>query len=114
MNMPSPKVDNIRPRPSLQTTQSLSPIKKSSETMSEPAPRVQNEKKTEKRKEKVNANKEQFRQNIRHTVMQCARIPQHHQMQLQMQEQTECAQLIYDKETGMYLNYRQLICNPKH
>jgi hypothetical protein len=35
-------------------------------------------------------------------------------MQLQMQEQTEHAQLIHDKETGAYLNYHQLIRNPKH
>ena len=46
--------------------------------------------------------------------MQCARIPQHHQMQLQMQEQTERAQLIHDNETGTYLNYCQLIWNPMH
>jgi hypothetical protein len=31
-----------------------------------------------------------------------------------MQEQTEHAQIIHDKETGAYLNYCQLIRNPKH
>jgi hypothetical protein len=35
-------------------------------------------------------------------------------MQLQIQEQTERAQLIHDKEMGTYLNYRQLIHDPKH
>jgi hypothetical protein len=52
MNTPSPRVEDIRPQPSPQTTQSLPPIKESSETMSEPAPRVQNKKETEKTKEK--------------------------------------------------------------
>jgi hypothetical protein len=114
MNTPLPRVENIRPRPSPQTAQSLPPIKESSETMSEPAPRVQNKKETEKTKDKVNVNNEQLRQNIQHAVIQCARIPQHHQMQLRMQEQTERAQLIHDNETGTYLNYCQLIWNPMH
>ncbi len=35
-------------------------------------------------------------------------------MQLQMQEQTERAQLIQDKEMEDYLNNCQLIHNPKH
>ena len=34
-------------------------------------------------------------------------------MQLR-QEQRERAQLIYDKESGEYLKYRQLICDPKY
>jgi hypothetical protein len=70
MNMPTARVEDIRPRPSPPTTQSLLPIKESSEAMSEPAPRVRNKKETEKTKEKVNANKEQLRQNIQHAVMQ--------------------------------------------
>ncbi len=72
------------------------------------------EKETEKTKDKVDANKKQLRQNIRHAVTQQARIPQHHQMQLQMQEWTEGAQLIHDKEKGVYLKYHELNRNPKH
>jgi hypothetical protein len=35
-------------------------------------------------------------------------------MQLHQQEQGERVQLIRDDETGEYLNYRQLIQDPKH
>ncbi len=82
--------------------------------MLEPAPRVQNEMKTEKTMDKNNANREQLRQNTWLVVTQQAKIPQYPQMQLQMQEQTERAQLIHNKETGANLNYHQLIRNPKH
>jgi hypothetical protein len=71
MNMPPPRVEDIRPRSSPPTNQSLlPPIEESSETMPEPAPRVQNEKQTEKTKDKVNANREQLRKNIRHALTQ--------------------------------------------
>ncbi len=92
MNMPTPRVEDIRPWPSPPTTtQSLPPMNESSERISEPSPRVQNKKETKKTKDKVNANKAQLKQNIWHAIMHRARIPQHHQMQLQMQQQTECA-----------------------
>jgi hypothetical protein len=64
MNTPTPWVEDIRPQPSPPTTQSLPPIEESPETMSEPAPRVGNEKETEKTKGKANTNREQLRQNI--------------------------------------------------
>jgi hypothetical protein len=35
-------------------------------------------------------------------------------MQLQQQEQCEHIQLIRNDNKGEYLNYQQLICNPKH
>jgi hypothetical protein len=35
-------------------------------------------------------------------------------MQIQQQEQQECIQLIRDEDAGEYLNYQQLIRNPKH
>ncbi len=82
MNMPTPKVEDITPRPSPPTIQSFPPIEESSETMLEPAARVQNKKETVKIKDKVNANREQLRQNIQHAVTQQARIPQRHQIQL--------------------------------
>ncbi len=65
-------------------------------------------------KDKTKSKREQFRQNMQLTATQQARIPQRHQMQLQMQDQREQAQLIHDKETVEYLKYRQLICDPKY
>ncbi len=38
-----------------------------------------------------------------------ARISQHHQMNLRQQDQIERIQLVYNKERGEYLKYRQLI-----
>jgi hypothetical protein len=82
--------------------------------MSEQAPRVQNEMENVSIKDKTKSKREQFRQNMQLTATQQARIPQRHQMQLQMQDQREQAQLIHDKETVEYLKYRQLICDPKY
>jgi len=58
-------------------------------------------------------NREGIKQNIRHKTTQRARIPQCHQMQL-WSEQRERAQLIYDKASGEYLKYRQLVRDPKY
>ncbi len=54
--------------------------------------------------------------NLRHRIQEAtqARLPHRHNMQLHQQEQRECVQLIRDDKTGEYLNYRQLIRNPKH
>ncbi len=54
--------------------------------------------------------------NLRHRIQEAtrARLPHHHNMQLRQQEQRERVQLIRDNKTGEYLNYRQLILNPKH
>ncbi len=38
-----------------------------------------------------------------------ARIPQRHQMNLHQSERSERAQLIHDKETGEFLNYRKTL-----
>ncbi len=43
-----------------------------------------------------------------------ARIQNRHQMSLHHQDRNKRAQLIHDKETGEYLNYGQLIRDPKH
>ncbi len=43
-----------------------------------------------------------------------ARIPQRHQMNLCQSKCNKQAQLIHDKETGEFLNYRKLLCDPKH
>ena len=58
-------------------------------------------------------NRERIKQNIRHKTTQRARIPQRHRMQLRT-EQRERAQLIYDKASGDYLKYRQLMRDPKY
>jgi hypothetical protein len=42
-----------------------------------------------------------------------ARLPQRYNRQLCQQEQRECVQLIHDHNTGQYLNYQQLIHDPK-
>jgi hypothetical protein len=54
--------------------------------------------------------------NLRHRIQEAtqARLPHCHNMQLRQQEQHERVQLIRDDKTGEYLNYRQLIQNPKH
>jgi hypothetical protein len=43
-----------------------------------------------------------------------ARLQQHYTRQLRQQEQRERIQLIHNKDTGEFLNYHQLICDPKH
>ena len=43
-----------------------------------------------------------------------ARIQNRHQMSLRRQDQNKRAQLIHDKETRQYLNYQQLLGDPKH
>ena len=65
-------------------------------------------------KELMSLERRQLRSKIRKTKIGQARLPHRHNMQLQQQEQRECAQLIQDEETGEYLNYRQLIRGPKH
>jgi hypothetical protein len=54
--------------------------------------------------------------NIRHRIREVARarLPHRHNMQLRQQEQRERVQMVQDNETGEYLNYQQLIRNPKH
>jgi hypothetical protein len=42
------------------------------------------------------------------------RLPHRHIMQLHQQEQHKCVQLIRDEDTGEYLNYWQLIQDPKY
>ncbi len=55
-----------------------------------------------------------LQQLIRNTTNSRARIPQHHQMILHRQDHLERAQLIYDQESGEYLNYCQLLQDHKH
>jgi hypothetical protein len=43
-----------------------------------------------------------------------AQIPLRHLMQLQRKEHTEHAELIHGSKTDMYLNYHQLLWDPKH
>jgi hypothetical protein len=50
-----------------------------------------------------------LKQLIRHATNSRARIPQCHQINLRRQDHIECIQLIYDQESGEYLNYRILI-----
>ena len=114
MKMPKSRVEDIRPWPSSLTFQSPPPNRDTPETTLEQAPRVQNEMENVSIKDKTKSKREQFRQNMQHTATQRARIPQHHQMQLRMQDKREQAQLIHDKETVEYLKYRQLICDPKY
>ncbi len=43
-----------------------------------------------------------------------ARITQQIYMQIQQQNYSECTQLVRDNKMGQYLNYMQLIREPKH
>ncbi len=102
--VPNPEVDN----PS-QQTRMITPITKAVVNKSItkiPPPRV----------EKTHAtplnDKERLRQYLRSKTM--ARIPQQ-SMQLRREiTHREQAQLIHDKDNGEWLNYCQLLCNPKH
>ncbi len=53
-------------------------------------------------------------QKIKDIRNQRALITQHTHMQLRQQEQCEWIQLVRNNDTGEYLNYRQLIRDPKH
>ena len=115
MKTPIPRVEDIRPRPSPLSFQSPPPPNRDTpETTLEQAPRVQNEEENLSIKDTTKSIKHQFRQNMQYTATQRTRIPQHHQMQLQMQYQREQAHLIRDKEKGEYQKYHQLIRDPKH
>jgi hypothetical protein len=57
---------------------------------------------------------QKLREHIKARETSRARIPHRHQMNLRCQNPTERVQLLYDQETKTYLNYRQLICNPKY
>ena len=54
------------------------------------------------------------REMIQEKINQRARITQRHQMNLRNGKHQGQVQLVHNNETGEYLNYRQLIKNPKH
>jgi hypothetical protein len=51
---------------------------------------------------------------IHEAITNRARLPQRYNRQLCQQEQREHVQLIHDHNTRKYLNYQQLIHDPKH
>jgi hypothetical protein len=54
------------------------------------------------------------RELIRDKILDRARIPQRHRMNLRNSEQREQVQLIQDKDTEEYLTYRKLLQDPKN
>jgi len=105
---PTPRVQDAIPTPRVQATQ-LTIVKA---TINKPH-QSEATKPTQKEPTLTHSklrNKINNAQNLRSRIMQST------QMQLHHQEQRERIQLICDKETGEYLNYRQLMLmqHPKH
>jgi hypothetical protein len=73
-----------------------------------PIPRVQS-----KLTEQASLEQMRLRHRIWEVATNRARLPQRNHMQLRQQEQCKRVQLIHNNKMGEYLNYRQLIRNPK-
>jgi hypothetical protein len=91
-----------------------------------PTPRVQVNTNTEiattpstprvhtKPKENILPKQMKLRHKIHEATTNRARLPHRHNMHLHQQEQCKRVQLIRDEETRQYVNYWQLIQDPKH
>ena len=79
-----------------------------------PPPRVVESSKADREKIMLNPNRIKLQQHISNSANNRARIHHRHQMTLHNNNQREHAQLICDTDTGNYLNYRQLMRDPKH
>ncbi len=75
-----------------------------------PTPRVRSKVK----KTPLTTQQQKLRTTVQEKVNSRARLPHRTHMQLRQQEQRELVQLIRDDDTGEYLNYKQLMRNPKH
>jgi hypothetical protein len=73
-----------------------------------PTPRVEATPPQEKAKE-ISPERAKMLQLIRAATNSRARIPQRHQINLHQSQCNKWAQLIHDKETGEFLNYRKLL-----
>jgi hypothetical protein len=108
---PTPRVLNDKPTPRVTTplaTITNATIDKPIQTNT-PNPKAN----IETRKEPL-FEQTKLRQKIRDVRHKRAQITQQTQIQLRQQEQRERIQLVRDDDTGEYLNYRQLIQDPKH
>jgi hypothetical protein len=79
-----------------------------------PPPRVAESPKADREKIMLNPNLIKLRQHISNSANNRSRIHHRHQMALRNDNQREQAQLVHDTDTGNYLNYQQLMRDPKH
>ncbi len=79
-----------------------------------PPPRVVESSKADREKIMLNPNRIKLQQHISNSANNRARIHHHHQMALCNNNQREHEQLVHDTDTGNYLNYQQLMRDPKH
>jgi hypothetical protein len=116
-NMPQTRVKTTVPMPTpMETSQPITPQPRVEMTNNEPLPRVQEKVPPPRVKENrgtPSAQLQKLRSWINNNTNGRARLQQQNQMNLR-QPQCMQAQLVHDTETGDYLNYRQLLRNPKH
>ena len=79
-----------------------------------PPPRVVESSKADRVKIMLNPNRIKLWQHILNSANNRARIHHRHQMALCNNNQREHAQLVCNIDTGNYLNYKQLMRDPKH
>jgi hypothetical protein len=79
-----------------------------------PPPRVVESSKVDREKIMLNPNRIKLQQHISNSANNRARIHHRHQIALCNNNQREPAQLVCDIDTGNYLNYQQLMRDPKH
>jgi hypothetical protein len=77
-------------------------------------PNIPIKSKTHKAREEPSFEQTMLRQKINISKNCRAQITQRTHMQIRQQKHPKCAQLVCDNNTGKYLNYRQLIRDPKH
>ena len=106
---PTPRVskpnNRMRPKP-IHTATTDKPIPKAA------TPRVQNTQTLKETNPAQREMREQVRKHIEAKTM--ARIPQRSMYTRRTTRNIEWAQIIHDKETNTYLNYRQLLRHPKY
>ncbi len=105
----TPRVTNPVDKPTPRVaSQSNAPTPRVASQSNAPTPRVEATAPFAKTKE-IPPEQAKMRQLIRAAINNRARIPQRHQMNLRQSQRIEWAQLIHDKETGEFLNYRKLL-----
>jgi hypothetical protein len=96
------------PPPRVETSTDENPI------LDVPSPRVVESPKADREKIMLDPNQIKLQQHISNSANNRARIHHHHQMALRNDNQIEQAQLVCNTDTGDYLNYQQLMRDPKH
>jgi hypothetical protein len=107
---PTPSVPNKIPTPRVKPP--LLTITKA--IVDKPIPNVLIKLKSHKAREEPLVEQTRLRQEINESKNSRAQITQQTHILIQQQEYSECAQLVWNNKMGQYLNYRQLIREPKH